>query len=156
MGDMDLLENEAIKGENKSNITTFGVLFVIIAVASAVCCYLNYTFASTLAQAVFYMFICSFFADIIVFRPLFLILLSLFRFCRGKRQGYTPVAHKTEKEIQGAFNKAIKDMFDHRKKVKEEEKRNSGDQKHLVPPKTKNGPGNESADEMMNNYEYLT
>jgi hypothetical protein len=44
MGDMDLLENEALKGENKSNLTTFVVLFVIIAIASAFCCYLNYTF----------------------------------------------------------------------------------------------------------------
>lgn len=44
MGDMDLLENEAFKGENKSNVLTFGALFTIIAVASAVCCYLNYTF----------------------------------------------------------------------------------------------------------------
>ena len=49
MGDLDLLENEAFKGENKSNVVTFSVLFVIIAIASAVCCYLNYTFQTTLA-----------------------------------------------------------------------------------------------------------
>jgi hypothetical protein len=49
MGDLDLLENEALKGENKSSVITFSVLFVIIACASGVCCYLNYSFSSTLA-----------------------------------------------------------------------------------------------------------
>ena len=49
IGDTELLENEANKGENRSNVTSFIILFVIIAVASAVCCYLNYTFSKTLA-----------------------------------------------------------------------------------------------------------
>lgn len=44
IGDMDLLYNEAEKLENQSNISTFITLFIILAAAAAVCCYLNYTF----------------------------------------------------------------------------------------------------------------
>ena len=104
MGDLDLLENEAFKGENKSNVVTFSVLFVIIAIASAVCCYLNYTFQTTLAQAVFYMFIISFFGDIIVSRPIILLVIALFKYCKAKKQGYTKVPFKTQKDIKNLFN----------------------------------------------------
>lgn len=49
IGDVELLENEAVKGENRSNVTTFVVLFIVISVSSAICCYLNYTFAAILS-----------------------------------------------------------------------------------------------------------
>ena len=49
IGDLDLLDNEAFKGENHSFITTFIVLFLIIACSSAICCYLNYTFSRALS-----------------------------------------------------------------------------------------------------------
>jgi len=45
IGDMDLLYNEAEKGENKSNLYTFVVMFMIIALSAMFCCYLNYTFS---------------------------------------------------------------------------------------------------------------
>jgi hypothetical protein len=88
---MDLLYNEAEKGENKSNLYTFIVLFIIIALAAMFCCYLNYTFHSKLAEAVFYMFIGSFFGDILVMRPALLMLIALFKFCDAKRKGYRPL-----------------------------------------------------------------
>jgi c-di-AMP phosphodiesterase-like protein len=116
---MDLLENEAFKGENKSNLTTFVVLFVIIAIAAAFCCYLNYTFQTLLAQAVFIMFICSFFGDIIVSRPILILLIALFKYCKFKRRGYEKVQYKSPQELRQVFNKAIKDMFDSRKKMRE-------------------------------------
>lgn len=96
MGDMDLLENEAFKGENKSNVYTFGALFIIIAASSAVCCYLNYTFQATLAQAVFYMFIASFFGDIIVCRPIFLMLIAMIKYCKAKNNGYKKIEYKSK------------------------------------------------------------
>ena len=42
IGDMDLLNNEAMKGENSSNNTTFVILLLVISCASAICFYLNY------------------------------------------------------------------------------------------------------------------
>lgn len=42
IGDLDLLHNEAGKGENSSNMLTFTVMFAIIGLGSVFCCYLNY------------------------------------------------------------------------------------------------------------------
>jgi hypothetical protein len=42
IGDTELLDNEALKGENKSNVTTFAILFMAITCGMAICCYLNY------------------------------------------------------------------------------------------------------------------
>lgn len=42
MGDVELLESEATKWNNKSNVITMIVLFLIVGVAAIVCCYLNY------------------------------------------------------------------------------------------------------------------
>ena len=42
IGDIDLLHNEATKGENSSNIITFMTIFGIICVGAVFCCYLNY------------------------------------------------------------------------------------------------------------------
>jgi hypothetical protein len=94
IGDEELLVNEAFKGENKSNITTFVSLFIIIASASAVCCYLNYSFPKILATYVFYMFVGSFLGDLLVTRVLMLMLLALIKVCRGKAQGYKPIPYK--------------------------------------------------------------
>ena len=120
IGDLDLLENEALKGENQSNVITFAVLFVIIAIASGICCYLNYTFSTALAKYVFYMFIASFFGDIIISRPLALMILALFKYCKAKKKGYTKIEYKTPKDLKDALNKAITDMFAGRKKYREE------------------------------------
>jgi len=49
IGDLDLLNNEATKGENTQNICTYIFLFGIILVAVCISCYLNYYFPSTLA-----------------------------------------------------------------------------------------------------------
>jgi hypothetical protein len=84
IGDVELLENEASKGENKSNITTFVVLFLIISLASIICCYLNYNFSKALAQYVFFMFIGGFFGDLIATRPFILFILSLLMLCKGR------------------------------------------------------------------------
>ena len=100
---------------------TFFILFVIIAAASGVCCYLNYTFSTALAQYVFYMFIASFFGDIIVSRPLLLMLYALLRFCKAKKRGYTKIEYKSTKDIKEVFNNAIKDMFVNRRKYREEQ-----------------------------------
>lgn len=121
MGDLDLLENEALKGENSSNVITFCVLFVIIAVASGVCCYLNYTFQTALAQYVFYMFIASFIGDILVSRPIILMIAALFSYCKAAKKGYKKVEYKTTKDIKDVFNKAISDMFANRRKYREEQ-----------------------------------
>lgn len=137
IGDEELLNNEASKGENGSNVTTFIVLFVVIAVAAAVCCYLNYTFADILAQYVFYMFVGSFLGDILVSRPIILLLMSLLKFCSAKKKGYSKIEYKSSKEIKDLMGKAIKDMFDQRRKLREQYKQGgSGDQKHLALPQT--------------------
>jgi len=91
IGDMDLLNNEALKGENKSNISTFVVLFLVIACASAICCYLNYQFPTLLAQYVFYMFVGAWVGDIIITRVIILAIKSLFKLCRGKLRGYKKI-----------------------------------------------------------------
>ena len=55
IGDLDLLHNEANKGENHSNVITFTVMFMIMCVATVFCCYLNYSFPFTLSKNVFIM-----------------------------------------------------------------------------------------------------
>lgn len=117
IGDMDLLNNEAMKGENKSNISTFVVLFLVIACASAICCYLNYQFPSLLAQYVFYMFIGAWVGDIIVTRVIILAIMSLFKLCKGKIKGYKKIQYKSPKEIKSVLNNAIKDMMTKKKEV---------------------------------------
>jgi len=89
------------------------------------CCYLNYTFADTLAQAVFYMFIGSFFGDILIMRPALLLLLALLRFCKAKRLGYHKMDFKATKDVKESLNKAISDMFATRKKLKEDFEKSS-------------------------------
>ena len=121
IGDLDLLENEAMKGENQSNIMTFTVLFIIISCASGVCCYLNYSFSSTLALYVFFMFVGGFLGDIIIARPIMLMIYALFRFCNAFKNGYRKVDYKTPKDIKLAYNQAIKDMFTNRRKYREEQ-----------------------------------
>lgn len=121
LGDLDLLENEALKGENQSNVMTFTVLFIIIACASGVCCYLNYSFTSLLAQYVFYMFVGGFLGDIIAARPIILMIYALFRFCKAFKRGYRKVEYKKPADIKQAYNQAIKDMFANRRKYREEQ-----------------------------------
>lgn len=91
---MDLLENEALKGENQSNLYTFVTLFIIIALAAAICCYLNYQFPSSLAQNVFYMFIGAFIGDLILSRILMILTMALVHYNEGKLKGYRKINYK--------------------------------------------------------------
>ena len=115
---MDLLYNEAEKGENKSNLYTFIIMFIIIALSAMFCCYLNYTFQAALAEAVFYMFIGSFFGDIIIVRPAILMLFALLKYCKAKKEGYKKMNYKDVRQIKEDLNKAISDMFATRKKMR--------------------------------------
>jgi hypothetical protein len=45
--------------------------------------------------------------------------MSLVIYCKGGVQGYKKVEHKSHKDIKDMMGKAIKEMFDHRKKTKE-------------------------------------
>ena len=113
---------------------------MIIAVASAVCCYLNYTFSKTLAEAVFYMFIGSFFGDLLAFRPLILLFMTAIKMCKSKAQGYTKIDYKSSKEVKDLMGKAIKDMFDSRRKMRETSKKGiSSDMQALIPEHGKRG-----------------
>lgn len=123
MGDMDLLYNEAEKGENKSNLYTFIALFMILALSACFCCYLNYTFAETLSRAVFYMFVGAFVGDILVTRPLLLMLAALFKYLDAKKKGYRKLEYRDSKEVREQLNNAIKSMF-----KKPEKKQPKGDE----------------------------
>jgi hypothetical protein len=161
-----LLENEALKGENSSNVMTFSVLFIIVACASGVCCYLNYSFPATLAQYVFYMFVGSFVGDVIVSRPIILMIFALIRYCRAYSKGYRKVEYKQPKDIRSAYNKAIKDMFDNRKKYREEQLKKLNEYPTPTDKGTfsKTNPladllehkGDKSQDLMLENYDHLT
>ena len=85
---MDLLNNEALKGENKYNVVAFVATFIILAVAAIVCCYLNYTFSSTLSKYIFIMFSIAFAVDTLIFRNLFIALLSTISYFTAKAKGY--------------------------------------------------------------------
>jgi len=64
------------------------------------------------------MFIGSFIGDILISRPLLLMLFALLKFCDAKRKGYKKVEYKDIKQVKEDLNKAIKDMFAARKKLK--------------------------------------
>jgi hypothetical protein len=88
-----MLNNEASKGENKSNITTFIVLFIVVSLSAMFCAYLNYTFSAELTKRVFMMFAGGFFGDLLVTRPLFLFILALGRYFTACCQGYRKVQY---------------------------------------------------------------
>lgn len=139
IGDMDLLYNEAEKGENKSNLYTFIVLFMIISLSACFCCYLNYTFAETLSRAVFYMFVGAFVGDILITRPLILMLIAMLKYLEALKKGYRKLQYKDSTEIKDALNTAIKDMFTKRKFTKEEPEKKGA----------LKGKGDESADQYL-------
>lgn len=115
IGDLDLLNNEAGKGENKSNVLTFTVMFAIICISTVVCCYLNYTFSATLSKNVFYMFLIAFVADLLGFRVVLLFLYSLFKFLIYCCIGYKRLKSK-KFNVKNELNKAIKDMYTNKSK----------------------------------------
>lgn len=115
LGDMALLENEAGKSENATTMTSFIVIFIITAIAAAMCCYFNYTFESELAQAVFFMFLGSFFGEMLLFRTLLILLMSLIKYCKGKCDGYEYIDFKNKKEVNDMLRMAISSMFHHHK-----------------------------------------
>lgn len=80
IGDLDLLNNEATKGENHSSTLTFMVMFSIILVSVAICCYLNYNFPPLLSKNVFYMFAGAIVGDILGFRIFFLLMMSIIKY----------------------------------------------------------------------------
>ena len=81
------------------------------------------------------MFIGGFLGDLLVARPFFIFIMSLVKYCKGGIQGYKKVEHKNQKDIKDMMGKAIKEMFDYRKKTKEiqQKQMSSGDQTHLIP-----------------------
>ncbi len=88
IGDLDLLNNEAGKGENKSNIVTFTIMFAIIGVSTVFCCYLNYNFPALLSKNVFIMFLIAFVADLLVLRVFILFIYALLKCCLSTMSGY--------------------------------------------------------------------
>ena len=116
LGDMALLENEAQKTENSTTMATFIVIFIITAIAAAMCCYFNYTFHSELARAVFVMFIVAFFLEMLAFRNLLIFFMALFKYCKGKKDGYEYIEFKGRKVINDMLRLAVSNMFHHNPK----------------------------------------
>jgi len=112
---MALLENEAGKSENTTTMTSFIVIFVIAAISAAMCCYFNYTFETELARAVFIMFVGAFFGEMLIFRNLLILILSLIKYCKGKCDGYEYIEFKNKKEVNDMLRLAIASMFHHHK-----------------------------------------
>jgi hypothetical protein len=100
IGDMDLLNNEALKGENRSNVLTFIITFAILGVSAIICCYLNYTFSATLSKYIFIMFAIAFAVDTLVFRNLWIALLTLIKFITASAKGYKAIEYDDTKKIQ--------------------------------------------------------
>ena len=117
IGDQDLLDNEATKGENKSNMITFTVMFIIIAAGSVFCCYLNYYLDPVLSENVFFMFLVSFAGDIFGIRIVLLFLLSILKICCNCCQGYKRLK-LDQKKVETNMGNAIKNML-----MKNKEKR---------------------------------
>ena len=110
IGDQDLLDNEASKGENNSNITAFVILFVIISAASVVCCYLNYLFPAPLALVVFYIFLGAMACDLLCFRILLVFGISALQYLRSKRRGYGRVEYRSYREVRELTREAVRTM----------------------------------------------
>ena len=94
IGEQSLLSNEALKGENKANVLTFGIIFIIIAVACITCCYLNYTFPALLSKYIFFMSLGAFFIDMLAFRMLTILLMAAIKYLLSKKRGYKQVQYK--------------------------------------------------------------
>lgn len=109
------------------------------------------------------MFIASFFGDIIVSRPIILMIYALFRYCKAFKKGYRKVEYKSPKDVKASVNKAIKDMFATRRKYREEQlelvKNGSSRRTDMLSKYNSsniNPKGDMSHDPMMNNYQHLT
>ena len=96
IGDLDLLHNESNKGENRSNIITFSVMLAIVCISAVFCCYLNYGFNIELSKKVFYMFLIAFVGDLLLFRPLLILLLTLIKFLISKCKCYKKIPTTTK------------------------------------------------------------
>jgi len=110
IGDLDLLENEATKGENSSNMIAFTIMFVIIGAGSVFCCYLNYYLDSALSKYVFYMFLIAFVGDILLIRILLILLLTLIKLLISCCKGYKRL-RLYEVKLKTDLGKSIKEMM---------------------------------------------
>lgn len=99
MGEIEMLENEAGKKENITNLVTFIGAFTLMAIATIMCCYFNYKFEREVARQVFWLFVLAWFMDMLFFRLLFILIMALFRLCNGKRLGYEPIVFLSSKEV---------------------------------------------------------
>lgn len=106
-----MLENEAGKKENLTNLVTFIAAFTLISIATIMCCYFNYKFSTEVASKVFWLFVLAWFLDMLVFRLIFILIMALLHFCRGKKKGYANLPYMSTKEVNEMVKSALKDMF---------------------------------------------
>lgn len=84
MGDLDMLESEAAKKENLTNVVTFVASFTLIALITIMCCYFNYKFSPAVASKVFYLYAAAWVLDFCVFRILVILIMAAVRYCKSK------------------------------------------------------------------------
>ena len=106
-----MLENEAGKKENLTNLFTFVAAFTLLSIATIMCCYFNYKFAKTVARDVFWLFVLAWLLDMLFFRIIFILIMALFRMCNGKKMGYEAIDYLSTKEVHHMIENAMKDMF---------------------------------------------
>lgn len=68
-------------------------MFVVLSGSAIICCYLNYQFAENLSIKVFYMFGAAFVVDMLIFRLLLLLIMTLIKFCCACGKGYKKIEY---------------------------------------------------------------
>jgi hypothetical protein len=111
MGDLDMLESEAVKKENITNIITFISAFTLISLITIMCCYFNYKFSTAVAQRVFFIYVVAWLLDFLLFRLLMILFMAMIRFCKARKQGYEKIDYLATKDVQVMISMAVKDMF---------------------------------------------
>ena len=99
IGDRDFLQNEALKAENKSNIVTLLIMFIVFSCSAIACCYLNYKFDKTLSRNVFFIFVGALILDMILFRMLAILLMALIRFLIYMCKGYKKLEYSRKQFV---------------------------------------------------------
>ena len=86
-------------------------MFLVFACSAIACCYLNYKFDQALSKKVFFIFIGALLLDMILFRNIFILIMSFFTFLFHRFKGYKPLECSQKKQVRSLLKNKIQEMF---------------------------------------------
>jgi hypothetical protein len=88
MGDIALINSQARNTDNNNTLIVLLCALCVTVFSMAICTYTTYTLKSEMAQNIFIILIVGVFLDVMLFRNIAVLLISLEKYRRGKAAGY--------------------------------------------------------------------